>query len=57
MELWGAQGGNNGGNGAYTSGTIKLSRGLNVYTFVGGSGYENLAGVAQNIQDGYNGGA
>lgn len=57
LELWGAQGGNNGGNGAYTSGTIKLSRGLNVYTFVGGNGSENLAGVAQNIQDGYNGGA
>ncbi len=56
VELWEAQSGNNGGNGAYTSGTIKLSRGLNVYTFVGGNGSENLAGVAQNIQDGYNGG-
>ena len=56
IELWGAQGGNNGGNGAYTSGTIKLSRGLNVYTFVGGNGSENLAGVAQNIKGGYNGG-
>ncbi len=56
VELWGAQGGNNGGNGAYTSGTIKLSRGLNVYTFVGGNGSENLAGVAQDIQGGYNGG-
>ena len=56
VELWGAQGGNNGGNGAYTSGTIKLSRGVNVYIFVGGNGSENSAGVAQDIQGGYNGG-
>lgn len=56
VELWGAQGGNDGGNGAYTSGTIKLSKGVNIYTYVGGSGSANSAGIAQDIQGGYNGG-
>jgi len=35
IELWGAQGGNNGGLGAYTSGIIKLNEGDILYFYVG----------------------
>lgn len=44
IELWGTQGGGNGGKGAYTSGIIELNEGDVLYFFVGkhkssGSGY------------------
>ncbi len=35
IELWGTQGGPNGGNGAYTSGVIKLEEGNVLYFYVG----------------------
>ena len=38
IELWGAQGGNVGGKGAYTSGNIKLNSGDTLYFYVGGMG-------------------
>lgn len=44
IELWGSQGGGNGGKGAYTSGIIELVEGDTLYFYVGkhkssGSGY------------------
>ena len=59
IELWGAQGGNStaqGGKGSYTVGTIMLNKALNIYLYVGGAGSSTKAGVAQNINGGYNGG-
>ena len=35
IELWGAQGGTNGGLGAYTSGVIELSAGDRLYFYIG----------------------
>ena len=35
IELWGTQGGGNGGYGAYTSGIIKLNEGDKIYFYVG----------------------
>ena len=35
IQLWGAQGGNNGGLGAYTSGVIHLSEGDKLYFYIG----------------------
>lgn len=54
VELWGAQGGDYnatyvGGKGAYTSGIIELTKGENLYVYVGGKGVAKTAG--------YNGGA
>ena len=60
IELWGAQGGNNGGHGGYTAGTIKLNRGQVLYFTVGGAGGRSAAsGVNAAIKataGGYNGG-
>lgn len=56
LEAWGAQGGNSGGNGAYTSGEITLEKGKKLYVQVGGKGSSNEAGKAQTISGGYNGG-
>ena len=56
LETWGAQGGNNGGKGAYASGTIELKSDDNLYIYVGGKGSKNDAGVAQEVPGGYNGG-
>ena len=56
LEVWGAQGGNNGGKGAYASGTIELKSDDNLYIYVGGKGSKNDAGVAQEVPGGYNGG-
>ncbi len=50
IELWGAQGGGtNGGNGAYTAGTINFNKNEILKFYVGGSGDSNGIG-------GYNGG-
>ena len=58
IELWGAQGGsytstNIGGLGAYTSGEIVLTKGTNLYVYVGGEGtnpqaYKTLQGGGWN---------
>lgn len=56
VELWGAQGGNSGGNGAYTSGLINLSKGKIIFIYVGGVGSSNPAGVLKTVSGGYNGG-
>lgn len=55
IEAWGAQGGNStyGGKGGYSSGTIKLNKGENLYIYVGGMGPSNA--TTTNI-GGYNGG-
>ena len=44
VEAWGAQGGNAGGKGAYTTGTINVDANQKFYLFIGGT-------------NGYNGGA
>ncbi len=59
IELWGAQGGNNGsllgGRGAYTAGTVALNKDQTLYIQVGGQG--KLSGTVSNNQTGgYNGG-
>ena len=38
IELWGAQGGTNGGYGAYTSGIIYLKEGDKIYFYIGKKG-------------------
>ena len=51
IELWGAQGGSmtdgsktyNGGAGAYTKGTIYLTKGENLYIYIGGKGSNNVS--------------
>lgn len=64
VQLWGAAGGSslaNGlteqgsqGQGAYTSGYIKLNRNQKIYIYVGGRGTDGTAGT--NVNGGYNGG-
>lgn len=45
LEVWGAQGNNNGGNGGYSTGTISLTSGTKLYVYVGGqSGYNGGGG-------------
>ena len=59
VELWGAEGGNNGagyGKGAYTSGIIELNGGDKLYIYIGGQGSSTAAGVAEYKAGGYNGG-
>ena len=65
VELWGASGYGDKGKGAYTSGTIALDQGDNLYIYVGGSdsaskrGY-NGGGTGRNadaLGDKYGGGA
>ena len=56
IELWGAQGGNSGGKGAYTTGKIFLSKNTKLFFYVGGSAGSNPSGVAQFVPGGYNGG-
>ena len=48
LEVWGAQGGNSGGYGAYSTGSVSLSKGDVLYINVGGSG--------SGVTGGYNGG-
>lgn len=65
IEAWGAQGGNQslGGNGAYTSGVIKLNKNEKLYIYVGGTTTKNAGGyngggngTTSNNSAGYGGG-
>jgi hypothetical protein len=69
IELWGAQGGDGrywntteyrttlvGGKGAYTSGTIMLNAGSNIYIYVGGQGGRTDFNSATGGASGWNGG-
>ena len=61
LQVWGAQGGyrstqENGGKGGYSEGIIKLTKGTNLYVYVGGAG-GNSTSKENTIQaGGYNGG-
>lgn len=48
LEVWGAQGGGNGGYGGYSVGNISLTEGKKIYVYVGGRGGRTAGG--------YNGG-
>ena len=48
LETWGAQGGNSGGYGSYSAGTVSLTKGTVLYINVGGKG--------SGTTGGYNGG-
>lgn len=63
FELWGAQGGYgrtsttyNGGLGAYTKGTIELTKGQRLYIYVGGKGADHAQNYNTIVDGGYNGG-
>ncbi len=56
IETWGAQGGNDGGKGAYAAGVIELKKNSSLFIYVGGAGNKNDAGVTQEVPGGYNGG-
>ena len=58
IELWGAQGGNDGGHGAYTSGNIELDSNDTLYVYVGGEGktINWESGDMSSIDGGFNGG-
>lgn len=51
IECWGAQGGSNGGLGAYTCGTIRLRKGDTIYICVGTQG-----ATSTTTKGGFNGG-
>lgn len=44
IEVWGAQGGGNGGYGGYSTGTLNLNSGDTLYVNVGGQGKLNAGG-------------
>ena len=54
--MWGAQGGNSGGQGGYTSGLIDLKKDEQLYLYIGGVGGASPVGAAATIAGGYNGG-
>ena len=55
LEVWGAQGGDTGGNGGYSTGDIYLTAGTKLYIYVGGSG--DSATCSNDIcPGGFNGG-
>lgn len=59
LEVWGASGGRNGGNGGYSIGYKKLSKGTTLYICVGGQGGTSSEGgiVWTSVAyGGYNGG-
>lgn len=46
LEVWGAQGSNNGGNGGYSVGNLSLTSGTKLYVYVGGqNGYNGGGGI------------
>ena len=60
LEVWGASGGNakeqyRGGYGAYSVGTIQLSKNTKIYVTVGGKGEDGKASGVQ-VSGGFNGG-
>ena len=54
LEVWGAQGGGNGGCGSYSSGMIDIENSETFYYNVGGKGEDMING--QIVAGGYNGG-
>ena len=58
MQVWGAQGGNSGGNGGYSTGDITLTGTETLYFYVGGAGGKgSSAGFNGGGTTGSNGGA
>ncbi|EAY11869.1 hypothetical protein TVAG_362490 [Trichomonas vaginalis G3] len=53
FEVWGAQGGQNGGLGGYAKGTISLKATTTAYIYIGGQGSSNPGNTNYG---GYNGG-
>ena len=53
LEVWGAQGGGNGGEGGYTSAVAKINAGQNLYVYTGGQG---TSASKLGSGGGYNGG-
>ena len=49
LPVWGAQGGNAGGKGGYSTGVVNLNENMNLYIYVGGQGSRGSTG-------GFNGG-
>ena len=49
LTVWGAQGGNSGGKGGYSTGVVNLNENMNLYIYVGGQGSRGSSG-------GFNGG-
>lgn len=49
LTVWGAQGGNTGGKGGYSTGIVNLNENMNLYIYVGGQGSRGSTG-------GFNGG-
>ena len=49
IQLWGAQGGNNGGLGAYTSGVIHLTEGDVLYFYIGKK-FSNKQGAESDVR-------
>ena len=49
LTVWGAQGGNTGGKGGYSTGVVNLNENMNLYIYVGGQGSRGSSG-------GFNGG-
>jgi len=56
LEVWGAQGGYNGGLGGYSVGNINLSSGQIIYIYVGGQGFTHPLDGGTNLPGGWNGG-
>lgn len=56
LQVWGAQGGGNGGLGGYAEGTISLTTSDILYIYVGGVGGSNLSEQKKTSDGGYNGG-
>ncbi len=50
VELWGAQGGSNGGRGAYTTGIIYLDEGDNLFFYVGKQGTSSTGGEETSVR-------
>ncbi len=63
LYVWGAQGGNSGGNGGYSTGTINLNEKTSLFVYVGGQGSTgttagfNGGGTAASTNGGSGGGA
>ena len=61
LQVWGAQGGYRssstyGGKGGYSVGTITLTKGTNLYVYVGGAGGNSSTNQGSVQAGGYNGG-
>ncbi len=56
IELWGAQGGANGGKGAYTKGNLNLTKNTELYVYVGSQGLASSNPYSASNTNGWNGG-